>query len=55
MRNFAATINGVQLANGIHLSSWTGKEVYLVDFDEAGFLNELNKCIKAEGTFEERN
>lgn len=68
MRNFAAAvageeellapgsdgINGVRLANGIHLSSWLGKEVDLVDFDEATYLEELNKRIKAEGKFEER-
>ncbi|ANE04755.1 Gfo/Idh/MocA family protein [Corynebacterium crudilactis] len=69
MRNFAAAvngeeellapgsdgINGVQLANGIHLSSWTGQEVDLVNFDEETYLEELNKRIKGEGKFEERN
>ncbi len=69
MRNFAAAVNGeeellapgsdgihgVQLANGIHLSAWTGKEVDLVDFDEATYLDELNKRIRDEGKFEERN
>lgn len=69
MRNFAAAvageeellapgadgINGVRLANGIHLSSWLGQEVDLVDFDEATYLEELNKRIRAEGKFEERN
>ncbi|AMA00986.1 Gfo/Idh/MocA family protein [Corynebacterium glutamicum] len=69
MRNFAAAINGeeellapgsdgiygVQLANGIHLSSWTGKEVDLVNFDEETYLEELNKRIEAEGKFEVRN
>lgn len=46
-------INGVRLANAIHLSSWTGKEVSL-DFDEDEFLQELNKRIAEEGTFPER-
>lgn len=69
MRNFAAAINGeeellapgsdgiygVQLANGIHLSSWTGKEVDLVNFDEETYLEELNKRIESEGKFEVRN
>ncbi|MGP6174378.1 Gfo/Idh/MocA family protein [Corynebacterium sp. A21] len=69
MRNFAGAVNGeeellapgsdgiygVQLANGIHLSSWTGKEVDLVNFDEATYLEQLNKRIKDEGKFEERN
>lgn len=68
LRNFAAAvngeeellapgadgINGVRLANGIHLSSWTGEEVDLVDFDEEKYLEELNKRIKDEGKFEER-
>lgn len=69
LRNFAAAIHGeeellapgsdgikgVQLANGIHLSSWTGKDVDLVNFDETAYLKELNKLIRAEGKFEERN
>lgn len=69
MRNFAAAINGeeellapgsdgiygVQLANGIHLSSWTGKEIDLVNFDEETYLEELNKRIETEGKFEVRN
>ncbi|MDR7328364.1 Gfo/Idh/MocA family protein [Corynebacterium guangdongense] len=69
MRNFAAAvqgeeellapggdgINGVRLANGIHLSSWTGQEVSLSDFDEETYLAELNKRIREEGKFEERN
>src|SRR5829696_3282016 len=38
-------INGVRLANAIHLSSWTGKEVSL-DFDEDEYLAELNKRIR---------
>lgn len=69
LRNFAAAINGeeqllapgadgihgVRLANGIHLSSWTGKEVDLTDFDETTYLEELNKRIREEGLFEERS
>lgn len=46
-------INGVRLANAIHLSSWTGHEVPL-DFDENLYLSELNQRIRAEGTFAER-
>lgn len=69
MRNFAAAIhgeeellapggdgiNGVRLANAIHLSSWTGEEVDMVNFDEDLYLEELNKRIREEGKFEERN
>ncbi len=47
-------INGVRLANAIHLSSWTGTEVGL-DFDEDVFLAELNKRIADEGKFAERS
>jgi predicted dehydrogenase len=46
-------INGVRLANAIHLSSWTGAEVPL-DFDEDTYLAELNRRIRAEGKFAER-
>ncbi len=46
-------INGVRLANAIHLSSWLGREVPL-DFDEDLYLDELNKRIRAEGKFPER-
>jgi predicted dehydrogenase len=46
-------INGVRLANAIHLSSWTGREVPL-DFDEDEYLTELNQRIRDEGTFAER-
>ena len=46
-------INGVRLANAIHLSSWTGREIPL-DFDEDEYLIELNKRIREEGTFQER-
>ena len=69
MRNFAAQIledaepiargsdgiHGVRLANAIHLSSWTGQEVSIEDFDEDTYLAELNKRIAAEGTFETRS
>ena len=40
-------INGVSLANAIHLSSWLGKEVEL-PVDEEVYLAELNKKIEAE-------
>lgn len=40
-------IHGVRLANAIHLSSWLGKEID-VPFDEALFLEELNKRIAEE-------
>jgi predicted dehydrogenase len=46
-------IQGVRLANAIHLSSWTGREVAL-DFDEDEFLEALNERIRAEGAFPER-
>ena len=46
-------INGVRLANAIHLSSWTGAEAQL-DLDEDAYLAELNKRIRAEGMFAER-
>ena len=46
-------INGVTLANAIHLSSWLDKEVdYNVDGDQ--YLAELNKRIAEEGKFETR-
>lgn len=61
MENFAANIlegtpllapgsdgiNGVRLANAIHLSSWLGKEVE-TSFDEELYLAELNKKIEEE-------
>ena len=67
LRNFAAHIldgepllapgadgmHGVRLANAIHLSAWLGKEVP-IDVDEDLYLAELNKRIRAEGTFAER-
>src|SRR3954453_759458 len=40
-------INGVRLANAIHLSSWLGKEVEL-PVDEEVYLAELNKKIETE-------
>ena len=40
-------INGVELANAIHLSSWLGKEVEL-PIDEDLFLAELTKRIEEE-------
>ena len=49
----AEGINGVRLANAIHLSSWTGDEVPL-DFDEDLYLSELNQRIREEGMFPER-
>ena len=69
MRNFAAAIHGeeellapgadgihgVRLANAIHLSSWTGQEVSLEDFDEDAYLAQLNERISAEGKFETRS
>jgi predicted dehydrogenase len=47
-------IDGVRLANAIHLSSWTGREVP-IDFDEDEFLEALNERIRAEGAFPERH
>ncbi|TDL39699.1 Gfo/Idh/MocA family protein [Arthrobacter nitrophenolicus] len=47
-------IYGVRLANAIHLSSWTGREVSL-DFDEEEYLTELNKRIREEALFPERH
>jgi predicted dehydrogenase len=47
-------IKGVRLANAIHLSSWTGREVPL-DFDEDEYMRELNKRIAEEGKFAERS
>ncbi|MFP5416334.1 MAG: Gfo/Idh/MocA family protein [Actinomycetes bacterium] len=69
MRNFAAAIHGeeellapgadgihgVRLANAIHLSSWTGQEVSIENFDEESYLAELNKRITDEGKFETRS
>ena len=41
-------INSVRLANAIHLSSWTGREVP-IDFDEDEYLALLNQRIREEG------
>jgi predicted dehydrogenase len=46
-------INSVRLANAIHLSSWTGREVPF-EFDDDEYLAELNKRIREEGLFPER-
>ncbi|WP_125609552.1 Gfo/Idh/MocA family protein [Specibacter cremeus] len=46
-------INGVRLANAIHLSSWKGEEVPL-DFNEDEFLQLLNKRIGDEGKYPQR-
>ncbi|MBT2700224.1 Gfo/Idh/MocA family oxidoreductase [Bacillus sp. ISL-40] len=43
-------INGVRLANAMHLSAWLGKEVE-IPFDEDLFLEELNKRIAEEGKY----
>lgn len=43
-------IQGVRLANAIHLSAWTGREVPL-DFDQDEYLRELNARIEAEGDY----
>ena len=48
-------IHGVRLANAIHLSSWTGQEVSIDDFDEETYMRELNKRIADEGKFEQRS
>ena len=47
-------INGVRLANAIHLASWTGREVS-IDFDEGEYLSALNSRIRDEGKFGERD
>ena len=46
-------INSVRLANAIHLSSWTSREVPF-DFDDHDYLAELNNRIREEGIFPER-
>lgn len=48
-------INGVRLANAMHLSSWLGREVDMENFDEAAYLEELNRRIADEGKFEQRS
>lgn len=47
-------LHGVRLANAMHLSAWTGREVDMVSFDEESYLRELNKRIAAEGTYPQR-
>ncbi|TPW74035.1 Gfo/Idh/MocA family protein [Schumannella soli] len=46
-------INGVRLANAIHLSAWTGREVAL-DSDPDVYLDALNEHIAEEGKFPTR-
>ncbi|MDR2254502.1 MAG: Gfo/Idh/MocA family oxidoreductase [Arthrobacter sp.] len=46
-------IKGVRLANAIHASAWTGREVP-IDFDPNEYLSLLNEHIREEGTFAER-
>lgn len=48
-------IHGVRLANAIHLSSWTGQEVSIENFDADTYLTLLNERIAAEGKFETRS
>ena len=43
-------INGVNLANAIHLSAWTGREVSFPVCEEE-YNAELNKRIEEEGKF----
>lgn len=50
----AEGINGVRLANAIHLSDWLDKEVTLEDFDDELYLSELNKRIAEEGKYDQR-
>lgn len=47
-------INGVRLANAIHLSSWTDQTISVSDFDDDLYLEKLNKKIKEEGKFDTR-
>ncbi len=46
-------IQGVQLANAMHLSDWKGEEVPY-DFDEDEYLELLNARIAEEGKFEQK-
>ena len=69
MRNFAAAclgeeellapgaegIHGVRLANAIHLSTWTGEEVSIENFDDKEYLDFLNIRIREEGKYAERD
>lgn len=54
LANGAEGINGVRLANAVHLSSWLGEPVSVKDFDDDKYLELLNEKIKEEGKFEER-
>lgn len=54
LANGAEGINGVRLANAVHLSSWLGEPVSVKDFDDDLYLKLLNEKIKEEGKFEER-
>ncbi|RPA57274.1 gfo/Idh/MocA family oxidoreductase [Aerococcus agrisoli] len=47
-------INGVRLANAIHLSSWTGEKVSIPEFDDDQYLDLLNQHITDEGKFDTR-
>jgi predicted dehydrogenase len=47
-------INGVRLANAMHLSAFLGREVD-IDFSEDDYLTELNKRIAAEGKFPQQS
>lgn len=51
----AEGINGVRLANAIHLSDWEGKEIDLTTFDDDKYLEGLNKRIAEEGKYEQRS
>ncbi|MBG9987852.1 Gfo/Idh/MocA family oxidoreductase [Aerococcaceae bacterium DSM 111176] len=51
----AEGINGVRLANAIHLSDWEGKEIDLSTFDDDKYLEGLNKRIAEEGKYEQRS
>ncbi|MGO4937093.1 Gfo/Idh/MocA family protein [Fundicoccus sp. Sow4_H7] len=48
-------INGVRLANAIHLSSWLGEEVSIENFDDELYLKLLNERITAEGKYSTKN
>ncbi len=48
----AEGIHGVRLANAIHLSAWSGREVSITEFDETAYERELRSRIAAEGLFE---
>lgn len=47
-------INGVRLANAVHLSSWLDKPVSVKDFDDKKYIELLNERIRKEGKYEER-